>query len=132
MNAPTTVVAGQVPSPTLVSRWVGTTVASSPASTARSGSDGSARWSQVKWNTVDPHAVATSAISTATGYHPTAPRSCASTTTVSPAASRSRTTRPVSASSAPSPTTVSPGSGWNTRSGLHPRLVRAQAPGGGA
>ena len=67
LNAPTTQVSGQVPSPTLVSRWVGTTVASSPASTARSGSDGSARWSQVKWNTVDPQAVATSAISTATG-----------------------------------------------------------------
>ena len=53
--------------PDRVSRWVGTTVASSPASTARSGSDGRARWSHVKSNTVDPPAVATSAISTATG-----------------------------------------------------------------
>src|SRR4029450_4344602 len=84
LNAPTTVVSGQARSLTLVSRWVGTTVASSPASTARSGSDGSARWSQVKWNTVDPHAVATSAISTVTGYHPTAPSSCARTTPGSP------------------------------------------------
>src|SRR4029450_7814293 len=103
LNAPTTVVSGQARSLTLVSRWVGTTVASSPASTARSGSDGSARWSQVKWNTVDPHAVATSAISTVTGYHPTAPSSCARTTTVSPAASRSRTGCPAAARRAASP-----------------------------